>query len=135
MYKVVLDTNVLVSALWSKQGNPYKILEMFFKGEITLCYSTEIVEEYNEVLHREKLGFSDEKVLDLLSEIAENGIYVETSISDIPFIDEDDKKFYDAAKTCDAIVVTGNKKHYPDNPSILSPAEFIKKYQESSFLQ
>jgi len=29
MHKVVLDTNVLVSTLWSEQGNPYRILELF----------------------------------------------------------------------------------------------------------
>ena len=57
MHKVVLDTNVLVSAFWSKQGNPYKILEMFFKGEITLHYNDEIIAEYNDVLNREKLVF------------------------------------------------------------------------------
>ena len=58
MRKVVLDTNVLVSALWSKQGNPNRIVEKLFKNEIELCYTDEIIEEYDEVLRREKFGFS-----------------------------------------------------------------------------
>jgi putative PIN family toxin of toxin-antitoxin system len=125
MYKVVLDTNVLVSALWSEQGNPYQILEKFFRGEIVLHYNDEILDEYNEVLHRDKLGFSEEKVFDLLSEITSNGIYVDAPKSDIPLIDDDDRKNYDVAKACGAILVTGNKKHYPKEPFIFSPVEFL----------
>jgi putative PIN family toxin of toxin-antitoxin system len=126
MYKVVLDTNVLVSALWSEHGNPYRILEMFLNGEITLHYNDEIFEEYYEVLHRDKLGFSENKVLSLLLEIKENGIYIDALKSNNPFIDEDDRKNYDTANACGAILVTGNKKHYPQEPFILSPTEFIE---------
>ena len=130
MHKVVLDTNVLVSALWSKQGNPYRILELFFEGEIELYYNTEIIEEYNEVLHRDKLGFSEEKVLGLLSEIIENGINVDAPVSSIPFIDEDDRKNYDTAIASGSVLVTGNKKHYPDEPIILSPSEFLESIKQ-----
>jgi len=129
MYKAVLDTNVLVSALWSEQGNPYRILEMVFDGEITLYYNSEILEEYNEVLYREKLGFSEGKVFGLLSEIIENGTYVNALKSDIPFVDEDDRKYYDTAKTSGAVLVTGNKKHYPKEPIILSPFEFLERLE------
>jgi len=126
MHKIVLDTNVLVSALWSKLGNPYMILEMFFKGTVVLHYNNEIIAEYSDVLHREKLAFSEEKVLTLLSEIIENGVYVDAPTSDIPFVDEDDRKIYDTAKASTAIIVTGNKKHFPDEEFILSPAEFVE---------
>ena len=129
MYKVVLDTNVLVSALWSEHGNPYRILEMFFNGEIALHYNDEILEEYNEVLYRDRLGFSEEKVFGLLSEIIENGRYVDAPKSGIPFIDEDDRKNYDTAIASGAVLVTGNKKHYPEEPIILSPAEFLESVE------
>ena len=39
--------------------------------------------------------------------------------------DESDRKFYDAAKFCNAYLLTGNKKHYPKDPLVLSPAEFL----------
>jgi putative PIN family toxin of toxin-antitoxin system len=129
MRKVVLDTNVLVSAFWSGQGNPYRILEMFFEGEIALHYNDEIIEEYNEVLHRDKLGFSEEKVHSLIAEIAINGIFVTAPKSSISFIDEDDRKYYDTAKASGAVVVTGNKKHYPNEPIILTPAEFLESIE------
>jgi putative PIN family toxin of toxin-antitoxin system len=127
MYKVVLDTNVVVSALWSEQGKPYRILEMLIIGEIEPYYNDEILEEYNEVLRRGKLGFSGEKVERLLSAIIETGISADALKSVVALIDEDDRKFYDIAKANGAILITGNKKHYPDESTILSPAEFLEK--------
>jgi putative PIN family toxin of toxin-antitoxin system len=127
MYKVVLDTNVLVSALWSEQGKPYLILEMLIIGEIEPYYNDDILEEYNEVLSRGKLGFSEEKVARLLSVIIETGISEDAQKSIVPLIDEDDRKFYDIARANGAILITGNKKHYPDEPTILSPSEFLER--------
>jgi hypothetical protein len=50
--------------------------------------------------------------------------------SDIPLCDESDRKFYDAAKTCGAVLVTGNSKHYPVEVEdfIKTPASFVKEY-------
>jgi putative PIN family toxin of toxin-antitoxin system len=127
MRKVVLDTNVLVSALWSQQGNPYTIVEMLFTGDIVLYYDTEMFEEYTEVLCRAKFGFSKNKVLDLLREITRNGILSVSTVSEAVFPDETDRKFYDMAKSNEAVLVTGNIKHYPDESFILSPLEFLRK--------
>jgi len=132
MHKVVLDTNVLVSAFWSSLGSPFRILEMFFEGELALYYNDDILAEYAEVMHREKLGFSDEKVLTLVAEIETYGIKFDSTASTIPFIDEDDRKFYDIATASGAVVVTGNKRHFPDVPIILTPAEFLKSIEPLS---
>ena len=43
---------------------------------------------------------------------------------DIKFADESDKKFYEVAKTINCKLITGNKKHFPDEKGILSPGEF-----------
>ncbi|MDR2712466.1 MAG: putative toxin-antitoxin system toxin component, PIN family, partial [Clostridiales bacterium] len=110
MRKVVLDTNVLVSALWSNQGNPYKILEMFFQGEIMLYYNHEIMDEYSEVLHREKLGFPKNKVRNLLNEIMSKAVFAESPKSKMHFIDESDRKFFDLAKYYEARLITGNTR-------------------------
>jgi len=40
--------------------------------------------------------------------------------------DEDDRIFYDTAKSANAVLVTGNKKHYPDESFIMTPAEFLE---------
>ena len=147
MRRVVLDTNVLVSALWSKQGNPYKIVEMIFANKVTPYLNGEIIEEYCEVLFRDKLRLPKDKVFSLLQEITKNSIFVqnkelanlkiniehktkfcaESVLSKVLFTDESDRKFYDTAKSNEAILITGNKKHFPDESFILSPFEFLQK--------
>ena len=48
----------------------------------------------------------------------------------IPMLDEDDRKFYDAAKTSQMFLVTGNIRHFPKGPFIITPAGFLKVYKE-----
>jgi len=127
MIKVVLDMNILVSALWSSAGNPFKILNMFAKGEFTLYYSDSIANEYHDVLTRQRFNFNPEKVSKLLNDICLFGILIAPKPSDFPMTDETDRKFYDAAKTAGAILITGNIKHYPTESFIILPADFIQK--------
>ena len=44
MIKVVIDTNVFISSFFG--GNPKNIIDLWKKGEIKLCLSREIVDEY-----------------------------------------------------------------------------------------
>jgi putative PIN family toxin of toxin-antitoxin system len=126
MWNVVLDTNILVSALWSQQGNPYKVVEMVFSDEIVLYYTDDIIEEYEEVLCRDKFGFSKDRVESLLRELAENGVLTEPIASAETFADETDRKFYDTAKANNATLITGNIKHYPKQPFVMTPFEFLQ---------
>ena len=125
MRRVVLDTNILVSVLWSDNGNPYSIVELFFRHKIEVLYNAEIMEEYADVLGRTKLGFSNQRVLLLLQEIEKHGVPAIADQSEAPFTDEDDKVFYDVAKAYGAVLITGNKRHFPDEPFIMTPAEFL----------
>ena len=125
MRRVVLDTNILVSSLWLPNGNPHKVVEKILSNEIVPYFTEEILEEYNEVLFREKLAFSPDKVNGLLTEIAEKGILVETSKSMVDFADESDRKFYDTAKANSAVLITGNLKHYPNDNEIMLAADFL----------
>ena len=127
MVGVVIDTNVLVSALWSIDSNPYKVVEKVFTNDIMPYYNQDILEEYTEVLTRAKFGFSTEQVIGLLREIMEKGVLAESDASDSVFLDESDKVFYDLAKTHNVILITGNKKHYPDEPFVQSPLEYLQK--------
>ena len=131
MIKVVINTNILVSALWSKQGNPFRIIEMLFAKDMTLYYTDEMIDEYKEVLCREKFGFSNDRVESLLHELTKNGVPTDSTVSATEFADETDRKFYDAAKANGAILITGNIKHYPDQPFILTTYEFLRIYGTS----
>jgi uncharacterized protein len=94
MNLIVLDTNVIVSALWNRNGNPAMILKMFFENEIVIFYDKEILNEYNRVLRRSKFKFLEPEINDLLHFIETNGISVSDTENSIEFmIDESDRKF------------------------------------------
>jgi putative PIN family toxin of toxin-antitoxin system len=126
MPKVVLDTNILVSAFLTKKGNPAQILDMFTDRKIELYYCLAIIEEYKDVLLREKLGFMRHKVYETIGVILQKGVLVEPQTSTMPLPDESDRIFYDAAKAAGAYLVTGNIKHYPKAAFIVTPAAFLQ---------
>jgi uncharacterized protein len=55
MIKLVLDTNVWVSAILNPPGKPSLILNLFLNGAVDVVISQAIIEEIREVLHYPKL--------------------------------------------------------------------------------
>ena len=127
---IVLDTNVLVSAAWSPDRNASNILNAAFARRFTVCYDYRILEEYDRVLHYPKLKFTEWEINAILEPLIKNGIsVVPDPIPNVLFErDETDRKFYEVAKFCHAILISGNLIHYPVDPDILSPADFCLKY-------
>jgi putative PIN family toxin of toxin-antitoxin system len=127
--KVVIDTNVIVSAALTPYGKPARIIAHIANTEsVMLFYSNEIMEEYKEVLARPQLRISTQTQARIISTIIEVGVLVVPLQSDVPLNDESDRKFYDTAKTSGAVLVTGNSKHYPIADFIITPADFVKAY-------
>lgn len=93
MTRVVLDTNVLVSAFWKKPSNAASIVDMIASRQLAPCYSAEILVEYKDVLHRQKFRFADEDVANVLSMIEKEGVEVVPYRSNAFFHDESDRKF------------------------------------------
>jgi predicted nucleic acid-binding protein len=56
--RVVVDANVFVSSFFG--GNPRRIIDLWKNGNILLCLSPEIIDEYIEVLQRLALGYEGE---------------------------------------------------------------------------
>ena len=126
---IVLDTNVLVSALWSADSKPAMIVNAVLCRKFTLCYDYRILNEYYNVLRRPKFDFTEWEVQNLLGTITANGISVTASpLPDIVFTDETDKKFFEVAKFCFAPLITGNIKHFPQDDCVLTVAEFYSMY-------
>lgn len=126
---IVLDTNVLVSALLSSNGKPAAVLTAVFAGRFTPCYDYRMIEEYYQVLYRPKFCFANWAIESLLSAIMKEGLSViPEPLDDVLFVDKSDKKFYEVAKYCQALLVTGNIKHYPEEPCIISVSDFFAKY-------
>jgi putative PIN family toxin of toxin-antitoxin system len=123
---IVLDTNILVSALLTIDGNPAHIIRMIADDVVHPWYNKEILNEYWAVLTRQKFKFSVVQVNLLITGIINKGSSVHIEIpSKFPMTDETDRKFYDVAKYSAALLITGNIRHYPKETTIVTPAEFL----------
>lgn len=128
----VFDTNVLISALLSKRADSPTVLLLnhVIDGRIILVYNDEIVTEYQEVLHRDKFGFSDERIKTVL-EVVRTGLCLGRTPSNEIFPDEDDAIFYEVALSKEGtFLITGNLRHFPKSPIVVTPAEMISILEE-----
>lgn len=129
-YYAVIDTNVLLSALLSKKSDTatVKILKAVMDGTIIPLLHEEILAEYAEVLNRPKFHLSSHTVQFVLNAIKGYGLEVSPSPTGVSLVDPDDLIFYEVAcekQSEGACLVTGNLKHYPLSPFILTPAQMI----------
>jgi putative PIN family toxin of toxin-antitoxin system len=127
--KIVLDTNVIVSALINLQGIPGRILASVLNGKIQIAYDNRIIFEYIDVLSRKKFGFNKEIIDDLIDYFRNDGEFINSEYSNVKFTDDRDKKLYEVFKSGKAhCLITGNKKHFPNEKGILLPKEFIENH-------
>ena len=126
----VIDTNVLVSALLPSQkvSNPTMVLREVFKGRITPVFNEEILDEYKEVLSREKFHIHQARIDTVVNHIKNTGLELERTKSwEGVFPDPKDIVFYEVTLSKDdAYLVTGNIKHFPQKPFVVIPAEMVE---------
>ena len=125
---VVLDTNILVSALLTPSGNPSTILNSIIDGGLRIVFSADIMVEYRSVLSRERFEFDGNDINDLLLFIEAFGLEVNPDRSQTPLPDESDRPFFDAALEVEAVLITGNLKDFPPSDDIVAPGEFLRQY-------
>ena len=127
--RIVLDTNVLVSALWTPAGNASLLLSQVIAGKLQLCYDYRILEEYRDVLLRPRFHFPPSLVRTLLDQIEKSGFSVVAApLPDAVRGDPDDLPFYEVAKAAEAVLITGNLRHFPDDPGVMSPVEYCSRF-------
>lgn len=127
--KIVLDTNVLLSALLTPNRKASAILDKILNGNIEIYYNENIISEYKEVLSRKKFGITKTQISAIISFIRLKGIYVfNYTESNKQFEDISDKIFYDIAISKDSILVTGNLIHFPKHKKVMSVTEFYNKF-------
>ena len=137
MIYAVIDTNVLVSAMLthSKQSATFLVMEAMIANKIIPLFNEEIISEYEEVLHRAKFGFSEVDVSQYLEALRQAGIHSQRIASSEYFPDSKDVVFYEVALSKeDAYLVTGNKKHFPNKPIVVTPAEMVEILQKEGVL-
>ncbi len=124
----VIDTNVLVSALLSRHHDAatVKILDYLYDRVIVPVYNDEIIEEYSSVLKRPKFNFSENTICAIIEAIKEGGIDSKRIASNEQLPDPKDIVFYEVALSVeDSFLVTGNIKHFPQKPFVVTPAEML----------
>ena len=129
MIYAVIDTNVFVSALLSRLPNTatVKLVRILFERGMCPLYNEEIIAEYQDVLHRRKFHFPSEAIDEIIKTVQDIGISSERISSDEFFPDPKDVVFYEVALSIeDAYLVTGNKKHFPKKPIVVTPAEMLE---------
>lgn len=131
IYYAVIDTNVLVSSLLSKHedASPVQIVGHLFSGCIVPIYNYEILSEYTEVLCRSKFDFSKNHIDTLIQAIRKFGVNAERLKTDTSLPDPKDIVFYEVAmakRSNEAYLVTGNKKHFPKEPFVVTPNEMLE---------
>lgn len=136
MQKIILDTNVLVSAL-IQRNYPYLILnELFIEGRVTLCISDELLSEYYEVLNRKKFAKYPDFVKTaetLLATMEAKALkfYPKTKVSLLS--DLDDNKLLELVEESKAnYLITGNTNDFTmakyKKTKIVIPKEYWEKY-------
>ena len=129
MIYVVIDTNVVVSAFFTKNSGAatVKILDAIYNKSIVPLYHDEIYEEYKDVLNRERFHFSKLIVNEFLKTYKNISVKAERVFSGESFIDPDDVVFYEVALSKNnTYLVTGNTKHFPRSPIVVTPAELME---------
>ena len=131
----VIDTNVLVSAMLKENSVPGLVLKHAFDGNVVPLLNDKILEEYQEVLLRKKFPFLEEDVNIVLENLQERGAFVNAGRLNIELPDVKDIVFYavvmEKRKEDFAYLVTGNIKHFPKEPFVVTPREMLEILEEN----
>ena len=136
MIYAAIDTNVLVSALLHFNSNPGTVLLSVLNGETIPLVNDEILAEYREVLSRKRLKISAELAESVLTRLAACCLNIADASSEYPEVtDPKDRCFYAVTmserESEDALLVTGNIRHFPVKPYVVTPAQFVEILQKS----
>lgn len=136
MKKVVLDTNVTISALFW-EGNPRKIYDMAREGKLIMLLSDDMEKEFIRVLGYEKFGLSSQEVLPILRNLRTHARHVETKSKISVIIDDStDNIFLECALDGSADFIISGDKHLLDvkkykGIEIVKAEEFLLKVRLS----
>ena len=137
-YYAVIDTNVVVSAMLKKDSIPGRIIDLINMDVIVPLMNGEIVDEYFDVLSRNKFGFTIEEVEYVLKSINEKAMFLDRRKTFEEFANSDDIVFYEivlsARTTMDAYLVTGNIKHFPIKKYVVTPRQMLEII-ENNFIE
>ena len=138
MIRVVVDTNVVVSATLVRHGNPAAVLDLVFAGAIVPCVSKAVLAEYEEVLSRPRIRVDAGRSKAILGTIARVAIVVEPQVSLEVCTDPDDDVFMECAVEAQAdSLITSNTRDFPSQYEgivVVTPKAFVELWQKLTAL-
>lgn len=137
MFRVVYDTNVVVSGLLNEESIPALLLDLALQRKVELFLSPPLFEEYEGVLKRPRFGFSPGLVDRFLSQLRRSSTIIapKATVKVIKKDPEDNRILECALEAKADYIVAGNTRHFPfenfRSSRIVSPLEFWAIYKES----
>ena len=129
MIRVVVDTNVLISALLKGGSLPEAVINLAISSDVQWFASEGILAEYEDVLKRPRLAIDSGKAADAMARIRANVSVVSPGVRVTAASNPDDNQFLECAETAHAhYLITGNIRHFPKvwkDTRIVTPREFI----------
>jgi uncharacterized protein len=129
MIRVVLDTNIIVSALLQPLGPPAQVFTLAIGGSLQLCVRGNIYAEYEEVISRPRFERPVAVIAGSLQAIRDKSFWVRPAETIRACADPDDDMFLECAQAAQAdYLVTGNLKHFPvswENTRIVTARELL----------
>ena len=133
-HKVVLDTNVLISAILFG-GKPRQVSDLVISGLIDCSLSIAILDELKDVLQRPKFGFSPDACFHIVEELHGVCEIISPSVSfDVIRSDPDDNRVLECAVEAGAHFIVSGDPHLLNLGNfaeirILSPSEYLKEFK------
>ena len=116
MVRVVLDTNVVVSAHLKADGFERYALDLALAGKLQLAASEAILAEYASVLARPRFAITRKRLARSMDLIRKSAHIVRPSRRLTVAHDPSDNRFLECAEAARAdYLVTGNKRHFPNS--------------------
>jgi putative PIN family toxin of toxin-antitoxin system len=133
--RVVLDTNVLVSAVLTAHGTCARIVDLLAEGALELHVDDRILAAYTSVLQRPELRIVPEDATVLLELIRSIADSVAGRPLPVHLPDPEDETFLEVAAASASVLITGNTRHYPKSlragVTVLTPGEFLEVLRRS----
>jgi putative PIN family toxin of toxin-antitoxin system len=134
---IVLDTNVLLTALKSSRGNSYRLLAMLEENRFQLHVSTPLIAEYEAVLKRSQLALSGQQIDDVIDFICARAIHHRIFYLWRPVLkDPDDDFLLELAVKAGASIITWNladfKRAAGFGVNALTPRQFLERLESTT---
>lgn len=135
--RVVLDTNVFISALLKPNSVPADVVRLIVSGSVLLAYDARIVGEYREVALRPKFKFERWRVEAILDVFIHDGFPVVATPLSIQLPDPEDAAFLEVAIACgsNTSLITGSIGHFPPEVRqgcrVCTPREWLDEWRKS----